>query len=101
LFLKRLHFSLKYIPKPFRFSGVLAKVIFFFKKAKSSTIAFVMVLFFNAFKGKKTSQKIERLCGLGICKNILTKETFVIPAKAGIYIEFGLDSCLRRNDNSI
>ncbi len=57
------------IPKPFRFSGVLAKVIFFFKKAKSSTIAFVTVLFFNAFKGRKNESKNRKAVWFGYNTN--------------------------------
>ncbi|MCF6346700.1 MAG: hypothetical protein L3J20_00170 [Flavobacteriaceae bacterium] len=67
------------IPKPFRFSGVLAKVIFFFKKAKSSTIAFVMVLFFNTFKGRKNESKNRKTVWFGymflilICNSVFSQ----------------------------
>jgi len=46
--------------KPNRFSGVLRNVIFFFNKAKNSSIAIATVLFLNEVKGKKNESKARR-----------------------------------------
>ncbi len=54
-----------FIPKPFRFSGILTKVIFFFKKAKNLSIAFVTVSFFNAIKGRKNESKNRKTMWFG------------------------------------
>ncbi len=53
------------IPKPFRFSGILAKVVFFFNKAKNSSIAFATVSFFNAIKGRKKESKNRKAMWFG------------------------------------
>jgi len=45
------------IPEPNKFWGILRQVIFFFNKAKKSSVAVATVSFFNVAKEKKNESK--------------------------------------------
>ena len=55
-------------PKPNSFSGILTNVIFFFNKAKNSSIALATVLFFNAIKERKNELKTRVVVWFGYNK---------------------------------